>query len=120
MTDEKAVFVRLPAGAADKLDRTAFELNIPKRRLIERLVSDHLDDVRVELPDQGMTVGRADVRPAPAPAVLSLEELAELLQVKPADVRRLAERGELPGRKIGRSWRFSREAVLAWLGQADS
>ena len=27
----------------------------------------------------------------------------------------LAEQGELPGRKVGEEWRFSREAILAWL-----
>jgi excisionase family DNA binding protein len=29
----------------------------------------------------------------------------------------LAERQELPGRKVGEEWRFSRMAVLAWLGE---
>jgi hypothetical protein len=28
---------------------------------------------------------------------------------------RAAERGELPGRRIGDEWRFGREALLAWL-----
>jgi excisionase family DNA binding protein len=27
----------------------------------------------------------------------------------------LAERGELPARRIGDSWRFSRRALLDWL-----
>ena len=47
--------------------------------------------------------------------VLSLEEAGELLQVGTEDIEALAEAGELPGRKIGSSWRFSRTALLAWL-----
>ena len=31
-------------------------------------------------------------------------------------VVKLASEGELPGRRIGGEWRFSRSAVLAWLG----
>jgi excisionase family DNA binding protein len=48
--------------------------------------------------------------------------VADLLQVKPGEVRRLAGRGNLPGRRIGRTWRFSHSAVLAWLAddQAES
>ena len=29
-------------------------------------------------------------------------------------------RGELPARKVGEEWRFSRSAVLAWLGEEQS
>jgi excisionase family DNA binding protein len=47
--------------------------------------------------------------------VLTGEQLAELLQVDVKTVRSLAARGQLPGRKIGREWRFSRRAVLDWL-----
>jgi excisionase family DNA binding protein len=48
--------------------------------------------------------------------VLTADQLADLLQVDARTVRSLAARGELPGRKIGRHWRFSRRAVLDWLG----
>ena len=33
-----------------------------------------------------------------------------------AAILELAEHGELPGRRIGGAWRFSRGALLAWLG----
>jgi excisionase family DNA binding protein len=140
---ERAVFVRIPSEEAERLDRAAFDLKVPKRELIAGLVSRHLDHIRVlyeaegptgsdptgltppesrflvELPEQGMAVGRHDFRPAPPSEVLTLEEVAELLQANPPDVRRLAERGDLPGRKLGRAWRFSRAGVLAWLAGAD-
>jgi excisionase family DNA binding protein len=54
-------------------------------------------------------------RPTPAPEVLRSEQAAELLQVTAATVERLAERGELPGRRLDGEWRFSRAALLAWL-----
>jgi excisionase family DNA binding protein len=60
-------------------------------------------------------VGNATFRAFDAPEVLSLEDAAELLQVEPGDVEALAAAGELPGRKIGERWRFSRAAVLRWL-----
>ena len=31
----------------------------------------------------------------------------------------LAEKKELPGRKVGEEWRFSREAILAWLAEEE-
>ena len=60
-------------------------------------------------------VGNATFRSFEAPEVLDLEEAAELLQVDATDVETLAASGELPGRKIGERWRFSRAAVLRWL-----
>ena len=50
--------------------------------------------------------------------MLTAAQAAELLQVEEAEVVALAERGELPGRRIGDAWRFSRAALLAWLGAA--
>jgi excisionase family DNA binding protein len=32
----------------------------------------------------------------------------------------MAERGEIPARKIGDDWRFGRAALLEWLGTAGS
>jgi excisionase family DNA binding protein len=60
-------------------------------------------------------VGRADLRADPAPEVLTLAPAAERLQIAPEVVAELAGSGELPGRRIGDEWRFSRVAVLACL-----
>jgi len=72
-----------------------------------------------------MVVGHHSFRPTPpqqatasAREVLSGEQAAELLQVSPEVVQRLAARGELPGRKLAGEWRFSRAALLAWLAHA--
>ncbi|QQS25179.1 MAG: helix-turn-helix domain-containing protein [Actinomycetota bacterium] len=45
------------------------------------------------------------------PAILTAEEVGELLRLSPATIRRLAETGELPGRKLGKVWRFSSQAI---------
>jgi excisionase family DNA binding protein len=50
--------------------------------------------------------------------VLDAAQAAALLAVDEAAILELAERGELPGRRIGDVWRFSRRAVLEWLGGA--
>ena len=48
--------------------------------------------------------------------MLDAAQAAELLAVEESAILELAERGELPGRRIGDAWRFSRRALLAWLG----
>jgi excisionase family DNA binding protein len=47
--------------------------------------------------------------------VLNAEEAAEFLGVNPYTVRQKARSGEMPGRKVGKEWRFSRQALLEWL-----
>jgi excisionase family DNA binding protein len=105
------LFVRLPTASAEKLSRAAFELKTPKRELVADLVDRYLGA-------EDMTVGRASSRPG-EPDVLTVEQLAELLQVDEKTVRTLAAKGELPGRKLGRHWRFSRQAVLDWLATPE-
>ncbi len=48
-------------------------------------------------------------------AILTLEELAEYLKLSPETLQRSADRGEIPGRKIGEDWRFLRAAIDDWL-----
>lgn len=44
--------------------------------------------------------------------ILTETEVAELLDCEPSTVQSKARAGELPGVKIGRSWRFPRAALL--------
>ena len=41
--------------------------------------------------------------------ILTAEQAAEYLQLDPETVRRAARRGELPGARIGRRWRFRKQ-----------
>ncbi|MCD6415701.1 MAG: response regulator [Planctomycetes bacterium] len=45
---------------------------------------------------------------------LTTREAAHLLSAHVETIRRLARRGKIPSFKIGKDWRFSREALLRW------
>ncbi len=47
--------------------------------------------------------------------VLIATELAELLRLHVKTVYKLAEEGVIPGKRIGRSWRFNRTEVLKFV-----
>ena len=105
-TPTTPLYVRLPADAATRLDRAAFERRTSKRELVT--------DAVVRLLDGETTLGRAEVHRSPDPEVLTLEQAAELLQVDADTVRTLAREGTLPGRKWAASGASpGRRAALA-------
>jgi excisionase family DNA binding protein len=132
---EGALYVRLPAQAADKLDRAAEALGVAKKDLVAGLVTKYVDPdtkkgltalgalstprrVTVELGQTGPTLGAYSFQaydPPEIPEVMNIAQTAELLQLEAKVVLELAEAGKLPGRKLGKEWRFSRTAVIAWL-----
>jgi PTS system nitrogen regulatory IIA component len=44
-----------------------------------------------------------------------IDSLAVFLHMMPAAVLKLAERGKLPGRRVGGDWRFSAAEIHHWL-----
>lgn len=68
-------------------------------------------------PGGGATSERTARRAASLDApVMTVDELAALLRVNRKSIYDAIARGEIPGvRRIGRTFRASREAVLAWL-----
>ena len=46
-------------------------------------------------------------------------EVASLLRIHVKTVYRLAEEGLIPGKKIGRSWRFRRSSVLELISREE-
>ena len=46
---------------------------------------------------------------------LSVEEVAAHFGLNPTTIYRLAQRGLLPGFKVGGQWRFSQEMLKAWV-----
>ena len=52
--------------------------------------------------------------------ILNLLQAMEFLGVSERTMLRLLRDERVPARKIGREWRFSRAALLEWLGQGDS
>jgi excisionase family DNA binding protein len=54
--------------------------------------------------------------PATVPStVLTIDDLAEYLKISKSTLYKLAQEGALPGQKVGRHWRFHREAIDQWL-----
>ena len=49
------------------------------------------------------------------PEVMNVNEVAEYLRVAPATIYRLAQKGQIPCGKVGRSWRFHKEAIDRWI-----
>jgi excisionase family DNA binding protein len=108
----------VPTAVAEQLDEAARALQIGKSRIVADLVSRHLspEDPPVGIDSlRGAPVGRHSFTPIHELEVLTLEQLATVLEVDVGDARELAEAGELPGRNIAGQWRFSRQAVMAWL-----
>ena len=48
-------------------------------------------------------------------SVMTIEDLALYLKLSKSTLYKLAAQGKLPGQKIGRHWRFHREAIDSWL-----
>lgn len=48
---------------------------------------------------------------------LSIKQLADLLKLSERTVYRLANSGEIPGFRVGNSWRFQRSRVEAWMDE---
>jgi excisionase family DNA binding protein len=120
---DRPLYVRLPEREAELLDRAAREGRTSKRQLVTSLVQRFLGEEGPLVVD-GRGVGekgRHDFRGVPgAQEVLTLEQAAELLMVSADSLAELAEKGEVPGRRIGEEWRFARAALLDWLGVVPS
>jgi excisionase family DNA binding protein len=123
--DRRALYVRLPNEAAEKLDRAAFELRVAKQDIVADLVQNHLAHVAgtrrvvVESLDDSLTVGHHSFTPIEELEVMTVDEAAELLRIEPDQLAKLVESGDVPGRKLGDEWRFTRTALLNWLGNND-
>lgn len=52
--------------------------------------------------------------------ILNLEQAAEAFGVSEKTLIKLLREEHIPARKIGREWRFSRDALLRWLAGGDS
>lgn len=54
------------------------------------------------------------------PDVLTVEQAAELLQLSGKTLKRLAQVGRVPGRRVGNQWCFSRQTLIDWLAGPTS
>ena len=56
----------------------------------------------------------------PAPEIMNIEEVADLLRVSTQTIYTLARNGKLPATKIGREWRFSRVKIMGLINSSSS
>lgn len=54
-------------------------------------------------------------RPATLVSVLTIPELADYLKISQSTLYKLAQEGKVPGQKVGKHWRFHRDAIDEWL-----
>lgn len=114
--NQSPLFVRLPREQLAALDRLADSTGRAKQHLVSEFLAD-----RLARPGP-FAVGRAEVTSAPAlidDAVLTLDEVATLLKLSVDAVRVRAEASDLPGRRFGDEWRFTRAAVIYWLASGE-
>ena len=57
--------------------------------------------------------------PKPDP-IMTVDEVAEYLNLHPLTVRRLARDGEIPAFKVGRQWRIKRDLLDRWIADQSA
>jgi excisionase family DNA binding protein len=117
-TDLTPLFIRLPRQQAAALDRLAGQSGRSKQHVVSELVGHALAPPKPGAP----ALGRVEVATAVdnrIDEVLTLDEVASVLKLPAAAVRQRVEEGDLPARRFGDEWRFSKFAVLAWLAGGD-
>src|SRR5262245_65734886 len=69
----------------------------------------------------------ADKRPEKRPEngmapreILDIDEAAELLGVSVKTFNKVLHSEDIPARKVGREWKFSRRALIEWVGSGRS
>ena len=132
MTDEerRALFVRLPVEQARRVEAAARRVGRTKQDYVAAVLAASLDAAPEAGPGALRWTDRSDGPGATAGAtagatgavdeVLTLQELATLLKVGEGAVMDRVVAGDLPGRRFGDQWRFSRAAVLEWLAGSDA
>lgn len=58
--------------------------------------------------------------PEPTREILNIEEAAALLGVSVKTFNKVLHSTDMPARKIGREWKFSRRALIEWVGNGKS
>jgi len=49
--------------------------------------------------------------------IMTIEDVAKYLKLKPQTIYTWAQNGKIPAAKIGKEWRFRRDLVEAWFNQ---
>ena len=52
--------------------------------------------------------------------ILTIDELADYLRISRSTLYKLAQEGRVPCQKVGRHWRFRKQAIDRWLGDGGT
>jgi excisionase family DNA binding protein len=52
--------------------------------------------------------------------VMTLEELAIYLKLPKSTIYKLVQEGRIPGQKLGKQWRFGKQAIDQWFNTESS
>jgi len=118
---ETPLYVKLPSAAVERLEEAASTLGVTKKELVTGLVERYVHPGGLK-PPGGPTIGTYSFQaydPPEAPVVMNAQQAGQFLQIDEKIVIELAEAGKLPAKKLGPVWRFSREALVAWLATPD-
>jgi excisionase family DNA binding protein len=58
--------------------------------------------------------------PMPDREILNIDGAAAFLGVSVKTFSKVLREGDVPGRKVGREWKFSRQALIEWIGSSRS
>ena len=47
--------------------------------------------------------------------ILTIEDLSDYLKISKSTLYKLVQEGKVPSQKVGRHWRFHKEAIDGWL-----
>lgn len=53
----------------------------------------------------------------PSKEIMTVEDVAKYLKMKPQTIYGWAQKGKIPAAKIGKEWRFRRDLIDAWFLQ---
>ena len=58
--------------------------------------------------------------PRKEPDVMTIDEVCQYLRIPKSSLYRLAQEGRIPCQKVGKHWRFRKEAIDRWLEDTES
>jgi excisionase family DNA binding protein len=114
--------IREREGVASKT-LTRFGVDLDRARSAAQTIADNEEEHFETLTFHNVEVTvptREDSPASAAKEVLSLEEASQLLGITVDDLSKLLEAEDLPARMISGQWRFSRSALIRWLGEGRS
>ena len=53
------------------------------------------------------------------PEIMTTKEIAEYLRLHPITICKYAAEGQIPAIRIGRVWRFDKEAIDKWISEGQ-